>query len=77
MSGNSKEAYNTLKALTKTHQHKSAVVEGSNGNILSESRAVLNQWTVAYASVNSVQTRAYSGVTSPPHKRLKRLKTLC
>ena len=29
MSGNRKEAYNTLKALTKTHQHKSAVVEGS------------------------------------------------
>ena len=27
MSGNSKEAYNTLKALTKTQQHKSTVIE--------------------------------------------------
>ena len=27
MSGNSKEAYNTLKALTKTQQHKSAVIK--------------------------------------------------
>ena len=26
MSGNSKEAYNTLKALTKTQQHKSTVI---------------------------------------------------
>ena len=28
-SGNSKEAYNTLKALTKTQQHKSAVIDTS------------------------------------------------
>ena len=27
MSGNGKEAYNTLKALTKTQQHKSTVIE--------------------------------------------------
>ena len=27
MSGNWKEAYNTLKTLTKTQQHKSAVIE--------------------------------------------------
>ena len=38
-------AYNTLKTLTKTQQHKSAVIEDSNGNILMESTAVLNQWT--------------------------------
>ena len=44
MSGNSKEACNTLKALTKTQQHKSAVIEDSNGNILTESTAVLNRW---------------------------------
>ena len=31
MSGNSKEAYNTLKALTKTQQHKSAVIEDRSG----------------------------------------------
>ena len=45
MSGNSKEAYNTLKALTKTQQRKSAVFEDSSGNILMESTDVLNQWT--------------------------------
>ena len=45
MSGNSKEAYNSLKALTKTQQQKSAVTEDSSGNILMESTAVLNRWT--------------------------------
>ena len=44
-SGNSKEAYNTLKALTKTQQRKSAVIKDSSGNILTESTSVLNQWT--------------------------------
>ena len=45
LSENSKEAYNTLKALTKTQQHKSAVIKDSSGNILIESAAFLNQWT--------------------------------
>ena len=45
MSGNSKKAFNTLKALTKTQQHKSAVIEDSSGGILTESTAVLNRWT--------------------------------
>ena len=43
MSGNSKEAYNTLKALTTTQQHKSAVIKDSNGNILLERTAALNR----------------------------------
>ena len=44
MSGNIKEAYkyNTLKALTITQQHNSAVIDYSSGNILTESTAVLN-----------------------------------
>ena len=45
MSGNSKEAYHTLKALTKTQQCKSAAFEDSSGNILIESTAVLKWWT--------------------------------
>ena len=45
MSRNSKEAYKALKALTKTQQRKSAVIEDSSGNILTESKAVLSQWT--------------------------------
>ena len=45
MSGNSKESFNTLKALTKTQQHTSAVIEDSSGNILTKSTAVLNRWT--------------------------------
>ena len=45
MSGNSKKAYNTLKALSKTQQHKSAATKDSSGNILMESTAVLNRWT--------------------------------
>ena len=51
MSGNSKEAYNTLKALTKTQQHKSAVIEDSSGNILTESTAVLNRWTEYFSDL--------------------------
>ena len=34
MSGNRKVAYNILKALSKTQQHKSAVIKDSSGNIL-------------------------------------------
>ena len=42
MPGNSKEAYNTFKALTKTQQRKSAAIKDSSGSILTESTAVLN-----------------------------------
>ena len=48
MTGNSKEAYNTLKTLTRTQQHKSAVIEDSSGNILTESTDVLKGWTEYY-----------------------------
>ena len=43
MSGNSNEVYNIFKAVTKTIQHKSAVIEDSSENILTESTAVLNR----------------------------------
>ena len=66
MSGNSKEAYNILKALTKAQQHKSAVIEDSSGNILTESTAVLNQ----------LHPLAYSTVTRPPYKRRPPYKKL-
>ena len=36
---------NALKALTKSQQHKSAVIEDSSANILTESTAVLIRWT--------------------------------
>ena len=45
MSGNSKEANNTIKAIVKTSQHKSAVTEDNGGDILTESTTVLNRWT--------------------------------
>ena len=77
MSGNIKEAYkyNTLKALTITQQHNSAVIDYSSGNILTESTAVLDTAglsnAVACTTTNSIETLAYSRVTRPPHKRLK------
>ena len=37
LSGNSKKAYNTLKTLTKTQQHKSSVIEDGSENIMAES----------------------------------------
>ena len=43
--GNSKEAYSTLKTLTKTSQNKTNVIEDKEGNLLTESSAVLQRWT--------------------------------
>ena len=73
MLGNSKEAYNSLKALTKTQQRKLAVIEDSSGNILTESTAVLNRWTEHCSGLynyQSTQTPAYSRVNPlPPRDR--------
>ena len=56
MSANRKAAYNTFKALTKTQQHKSAVIEDSIGNIVMKSTAVLKRWTaMACTATNSIQ----------------------
>ena len=43
--GNSKQAYETLKKLTKTQQHKTTVIEDSKGELLTEETEVLNRWT--------------------------------
>ena len=45
IAGDSKEVHITLATLIKTLKQKSAVIEGSSGNILTESTAVLNRWT--------------------------------
>ena len=74
LSGKSKEAYNTLKALTKTQQHKSAVTEDSSENILKEGTAVLNRWTECCDGLQNYELHpdtSYSRVTRPTHRRLK------
>jgi len=43
--GNSKAAYDTLKSLTKTTQPKASVIEDKEGNLLTESNAILQRWT--------------------------------
>ncbi|KAI8486085.1 hypothetical protein Bbelb_361850 [Branchiostoma belcheri] len=45
--GNSRKAYETLKILTNTQQSSSkpTVIEDSDGNLLTDSSAVLNRWT--------------------------------
>ena len=53
MSRSSKVAYNTLKALNKTQQRKSAGTDDSSGNILTESTTVLNRWTEYYSGLHS------------------------
>ena len=53
MPGKRKEAYSTLRTLTKTQQHKSAVIEDSSENILTESTAVLNRWTEYCSGLNN------------------------
>ena len=52
-SGNTEEARDTLKALTKTQQRKSAVIEDSRRNIMTHSGAVLNRWTEYCSGVYS------------------------
>ena len=84
MSGSSKEAYNTLKTLTKTQQHKSADIEDSSENILTGSTAVLNRWTEYRSGLYNYKLNSHtillkSNQTPPPnththihtHKRLK------
>ena len=41
--GNSKQAYNTLKALTRTCQSRAAVVEDKDGKLLTDSEEVLKR----------------------------------
>jgi exonuclease III len=43
--GSSKQAYSTLKTLTKTSQPKASVIADADGNLLTESAAVLSRWT--------------------------------
>ena len=44
-SGNSKEAYSTLKAITKTSQARTTVIEDKNGLLLTESNDIAKRWT--------------------------------
>ncbi|PVD33204.1 hypothetical protein C0Q70_04455 [Pomacea canaliculata] len=44
-SGDSKKAYETQKALTKTQQRPATVIEDSTGQLLTEKAAVLSRWT--------------------------------
>ena len=43
--GNSKEAYNTLKTLSKTSQPKTPVIEDKDGHLLTDNETVLKRWT--------------------------------
>ena len=68
-SGNSKETHNTLKAFTKTQQHKSAVIEDSTGNIRTESTAVPNRWTEYHSGLYNYELHLETHLFQPPHKR--------
>ena len=57
MSANNKEASNADKAVTKTQQHESAVIEDSNGNILMISAAVLSRWTEYFSGLHNYELR--------------------
>ena len=43
--GNSKEAYQTINKLTRTQQTRTNIIEDKEGNLLTESSAVLGRWT--------------------------------
>ena len=40
----SRDAYNIIKSLTKTFQPKTVVFKDENGNVLTESRQILDRW---------------------------------
>ena len=69
MPGNIKEAYNTLKALTKTQQHKPAVIEDSSENILKEITAVLNRWTEYGSGLHSYELHPDTPEQPDPNAR--------
>ena len=74
MIGNSKEAYNTLMVLSEIQQRKSAVIEDSSGNILTESTAILNRRTEYCSGLYNYELHPDTSllqVTRPQHKRLK------
>ena len=58
MMGNSKQAYSTLKILTKTSQPKTAVIEDADGNLLTENATVLNRWTKYCCSLYNYELRS-------------------
>ena len=43
--GNSKNAYSTLKSLTKTSQLRTAVINDQDGKLITDSEKVLKRWT--------------------------------
>ena len=65
MSGNNKEAHNTLKALTNTQQHKSAVIEDRSRDIVTEGTAVLNRWTEYCIGLHSYELHPDTSLLHP------------
>ena len=43
--GNSKNAYSTLKSLTKTNQLRTAGINDQDGKLITDSKKVLKRWT--------------------------------
>ena len=76
--GNSKQAYNTLKALTRTSQSGAAVVEDKDGKLLTGSEPeVLKRWTDYRCGLynyelcpnTSVLQETQSSARTPPYYR--------
>ena len=58
-----------LPHITKTRQHKSAVIEDSTGNIRTESTAVPNRWTEYHSGLYNYELHLETHLFQPPHKR--------
>ena len=69
MSESKKETYNALQALTKTQQYKSAVIEDSSGNILTESTAVPNLYSEYRSGLYICELHPDTGLLECPHTR--------
>ena len=78
MSGNRKEAHDAPRSLTKSQQHKSAVMEDSSRSILMESTTTLSRWTEYYSELSDYQLRLDNNLLQSNQTPNKRLKTyLC
>ena len=69
--GNSKQAYSTLKALTKTSQPRANVIDDKDGNPLTDSQEVLKRWqntVAACTTMNSILIPPFFKPTKPPQR---------
>lgn len=74
--GNTKNAYNTLKLLTKKRQAKSTAIEDENGNLLTNQKEVNERWTQYCSNLYNVQLNTDPTILPNPGPRHNETPTI-